>query len=106
MSTRTMGDTQLPPMTLRIRPERDLLPIMGSATQVMSTGNLSAISVATTAHAAIANRGDTGLLSSAPTTAQAVSLAVPALPGDYNGNGTVDAADYVVWRKTFDSEDV
>ena len=24
-----------------------------------------------------------------------------ALPGDYNGNGTVDAADYVVWRKTF-----
>ena len=25
---------------------------------------------------------------------------VPALLGDYNGNGTVDAADYVVWRKT------
>jgi hypothetical protein len=24
----------------------------------------------------------------------------PTLPGDYNGNGTVDAADYVVWRKT------
>jgi probable HAF family extracellular repeat protein len=24
---------------------------------------------------------------------------VPALPGDFNGNGTVDAADYVVWRK-------
>ena len=23
----------------------------------------------------------------------------PALPGDYNRNGTVDAADYVVWRK-------
>jgi hypothetical protein len=22
------------------------------------------------------------------------------LPGDYNGNGTVDAADYVVWRDT------
>jgi hypothetical protein len=22
----------------------------------------------------------------------------PALPGDYNGNGTVDAADYVLWR--------
>ena len=26
---------------------------------------------------------------------------VPTLPGDYNQNGTVDAADYVVWRKTF-----
>jgi hypothetical protein len=27
-------------------------------------------------------------------------LAAPAgVPGDYNGNGTVDAADYVLWRK-------
>ena len=25
----------------------------------------------------------------------------PAPTGDYNGNGVVDAADYVVWRKTF-----
>ena len=25
---------------------------------------------------------------------------VPQLPGDYNGNQTVDAADYVIWRKT------
>jgi len=25
----------------------------------------------------------------------------PQLPGDYNGDGSVDAADYVVWRKTF-----
>lgn len=24
----------------------------------------------------------------------------PGLTGDYNGNGIVDAADYVVWRKT------
>ena len=31
----------------------------------------------------------------------AISLIV-ALPGDYNHNGTVDAADYVVWRKTLD----
>jgi hypothetical protein len=30
-----------------------------------------------------------------------VNLPPPATPsGDYNGNGTVDAADYVVWRKT------
>jgi hypothetical protein len=28
----------------------------------------------------------------------------PALTGDYNGNGTVDAADYVVWRKTLGSD--
>jgi hypothetical protein len=25
---------------------------------------------------------------------------VPGLPGDFNGDGSVDAADYVVWRKT------
>ena len=23
----------------------------------------------------------------------------PSLPGDYNNNGAVDAADYVIWRK-------
>jgi hypothetical protein len=33
-----------------------------------------------------------------PTVAQLV--VVNALPGDYNRNGAVDAADYVVWRKT------
>jgi hypothetical protein len=25
---------------------------------------------------------------------------VPAIPGDFNFDGSVDAADYVVWRKT------
>jgi hypothetical protein len=29
-----------------------------------------------------------------------VTLVVEGLLGDYNGDGTVDAADYVVWRKT------
>jgi endonuclease/exonuclease/phosphatase family metal-dependent hydrolase len=28
---------------------------------------------------------------------------VPSLAGDYNGNSTVDAADYVLWRKTVGS---
>jgi hypothetical protein len=28
-----------------------------------------------------------------------VSSAVTEVPGDYNGNGTVDTADYVLWRK-------
>jgi hypothetical protein len=26
---------------------------------------------------------------------------VPGTPGDFNNNGTVDATDYVVWRKNF-----
>ena len=29
-----------------------------------------------------------------------VNLAPPAPSGDYNGNGSIDAADYVVWRNT------
>jgi hypothetical protein len=34
----------------------------------------------------------------------AVNYVTPApLPGDYNRNGVVDAADYVVWRDTLDS---
>ncbi|MEX0612005.1 MAG: hypothetical protein WD738_20210 [Pirellulales bacterium] len=50
---------------------------------------------------------DTQLLPSVPNlsfevtyNAQSVVLSVvPALDGDYNADGTVDAADYVVWRK-------
>jgi hypothetical protein len=30
----------------------------------------------------------------------ATIITAPLLPGDYNQNGTVDAADYVVWRNT------
>ena len=26
---------------------------------------------------------------------------IPLAPGDYNGNGTVDAADFIIWRKAF-----
>jgi hypothetical protein len=29
-----------------------------------------------------------------------------ALPGDFNNDGTVDAADYVVWRKNLDTQNV
>jgi hypothetical protein len=31
----------------------------------------------------------------------AVNLAIAGIAGDYNKNGIVDAADYVVWRKTY-----
>ena len=34
------------------------------------------------------------------TTGEVTLTAVPSLPGDFNNDGTVDAADYVVWRKT------
>jgi hypothetical protein len=34
------------------------------------------------------------------TTGDVTLTAAPSLPGDFNNDGTVDAADYVVWRKT------
>ena len=33
------------------------------------------------------------------TTGEVTLLAIPGLPGDFNQDGSVDAADYVVWRK-------
>ena len=38
-------------------------------------------------------------LSNLYTTGEVTLTAVPSLPGDFNHDGTVDAADYVVWRK-------
>ena len=35
-----------------------------------------------------------------------LSNAVAHLPGDYNGSGKVDAADYVVWRKAVATQDL
>ena len=36
-------------------------------------------------------------------TTGALSVAAAGLPGDYNQNGSVDAGDYVVWRKKLGS---
>jgi hypothetical protein len=35
--------------------------------------------------------------------AMAIPVAEPELPGDYNRDGVVDNADYILWRKTFGS---
>jgi hypothetical protein len=35
-----------------------------------------------------------------------IDLRVISLPGDYNNNGTVDAADYVVWRRNVGTSSV
>jgi hypothetical protein len=38
-------------------------------------------------------------LSQLYTTGEVTLAALPAIPGDFNNSGIVDAADYVVWRK-------
>jgi hypothetical protein len=38
-------------------------------------------------------------LSNLYTTGEVTLAAAPSLPGDFSGDGSVDAADYVVWRK-------
>ena len=50
-------------------------------------------------------RGESSWTINGPVTDQAVVQVVTngALPGDYNGNGVVDAADYTVWRDSLNS---
>ena len=39
-------------------------------------------------------------LSKLYTTGEVILTTLAAIPGDFNHNGVVDAADYIVWRKT------
>ena len=39
-------------------------------------------------------------LSKLYTTGEVTLTALAAIPGDFNNNGVVDAADYIAWRKT------
>jgi uncharacterized protein YjbI with pentapeptide repeats len=43
-------------------------------------------------------------LSNLYTTGEVTLTGAPSLPGDFNHDGTVDAADYVVWRKNFSGD--
>jgi hypothetical protein len=47
-----------------------------------------------------------GLLFDVIYESDAVKLAVAGLPGDFNYDGTVDAADYILWRKVISSTPV
>jgi hypothetical protein len=83
----------------------------GSSANILSEANLlSQLSIAAAGSNSLGNAfngggahdvrflySDTGETSLRP---GFVKYITPGVPGDYNGNGTVDAADYVVWRKT------
>jgi hypothetical protein len=48
--------------------------------------------------------GPTPLVDSLTIRVQDFPERVPALPGDYNNNGAVDTADYILWRRNFGQE--
>jgi hypothetical protein len=89
--------------------EGDVIDVDPGAGEILKT--ISAISFAngygsTPADSASAAFNDAGqiawraLFSDASTAVFLTSLpSSPSLPGDFNNNGTVDAGDYVVWRK-------
>ena len=43
-------------------------------------------------------------LSKLYTSGEVTLAAVPGFSGDFNGNGAIDAADYVVWRKNYGTQ--
>jgi hypothetical protein len=70
-------------------------PQLNDTYQVLTAGSVAGVFTST-----ILPPLDPGLSWSVQYAATSVSLrVVQGLSGDYNGNGIVDAADYVVWRK-------
>jgi hypothetical protein len=82
-----------------------ILTLTGSATPLDYQIALRAVTFATNAAAGsrtISFQADDGATPGTPdgnvTTKQIVVQPAPGVPGDYNNNGIVDAADYTVWR--------
>ena len=74
-------------------------PVASSVSTVDNVEHLL-VSLASPGHYALAVRSANGTLVSPSPYSLAWNVAVPEilLPGDYNQNGVVDAADYTVWR--------
>ncbi len=89
--------------TLNVSLVGGYMPELGSTFQIVSAGGGRSGIFATESLPALAG----GLGWDVVYSANAVTLAViPALPGDYNADGVVDAADYVVWRKNVGTTNV
>ncbi|MEX0612979.1 MAG: pentapeptide repeat-containing protein [Pirellulales bacterium] len=79
--------------------ELDFAPDVNVATQIGRTIDLFDWTGVTPTGAFTVSSPYTWNLSNLYTTGEVTLAAVPSLPGDFNNDGTVDAADYVVWRK-------
>jgi hypothetical protein len=83
--------------TLEFVPATPFNPQLNEEFEILT----AAAGVAGTFHSAILPTLESGLAWTIRYAPTSVSLViVPDLPGDYNHNGIVDAADYVVWRDT------
>ncbi len=80
--------------------ELTFAPDVNVATQIGRTIDLFDWTGVTPTGAFTVSSPYTWNLSKLYTTGEVTLTAVPGLPGDFNNNGTVDAADYIVWRKT------
>jgi hypothetical protein len=103
--TVTATDADLPPQTLTFS-------IVGGADQakfaITAGGALSFVAPpdfeaptdanGDNVYVVIVQASDGGLTALQAILVTVTNVVEPPLPGDYNGNGTVDAADYVLWR--------
>jgi hypothetical protein len=103
--TVTATDADLPPQTLTFS-------IVGGADQakfaITAGGALSFVTPpdfeaptdanGDNVYVVIVQASDGGLTALQAILVTVTNVVEPPLPGDYNGNGTVDAADYVLWR--------
>ena len=87
------------PVTLGGTLELNFAPGVNVATQSGRTIDLFDWTGVTPTGAFTVSSPYTWNLTNLYTTGEVTLAAVPSLPGDFNHDGTVDAADYVVWRK-------
>ena len=93
------------PVTLGGRLELTFAAEVNPATQLGRTFDLFDWTGVTPTGAFIVSSPYTWDLTSLYTTGEVTLATVaPSLPGDFNRDGTVDAADYAMWRKLFSTD--
>jgi hypothetical protein len=86
--------------TLEVSLINGFIPSVGQSFNILDWGGLAGTFSSLTLPALSGLTWNTSQLY----TTGVISVAAAGLPGDYNNNGTVDAADYIVWRKTDGSQ--
>jgi hypothetical protein len=74
-------------------------PVGGESYTLLSAGSITGTSFRATSLPMLPDGLSWDLDINATAVILSVMGSLPGLPGDFNGNGVVDAADYVVWRK-------